>query len=381
MPGKDQWIEVFRKSTHEFKRRAAADPRVENAEKLAEQFAADFNAGLDLVQAEDHAELFEGPPTVLKLCKLRDEALRQLGFHDCFLDVKTSENERALTVLPGVLKELDDLRGDPDELLMALVQGTFAGNIFDLGAATSAALYENGGGDFIATRAKLKSRPWCVDDFDTLRSRWLVSTTTTDGNGYGYGKETPGTSEGGGGGGDAATAATAAAATCHAMTRYKKCVMFVDNSGADVLLGMLPLARELARRGCEVILAANEIPSINDITAAELAPLLPRVAAFDPTVAEAVDNGRLRVCSSGSDLPVIDLTRISPRLAAEVEGADLVVLEGMGRAIETNLRAAFTCDSLKLGMVKHPEVATCLGGELYDCVCKFDVGSTTARTT
>ena len=27
--------------------------------------------------------------------------------------------------------------------------------------------------------------------------------------------------------------------------------MFVDNSGADVLLGMLPLARELARRGCE----------------------------------------------------------------------------------------------------------------------------------
>ena len=110
MPGKDQWIEVFRKSTHEFKRRAAADPRVENAEKLAEQFAADFNAGLDLVQAEDHAELFEGPPTVLKLCKLRDEALRQLGFHDCFLDVKTSENERALTVLPGVLKELDDSR-------------------------------------------------------------------------------------------------------------------------------------------------------------------------------------------------------------------------------------------------------------------------------
>lgn len=47
----------------------------------------------------------------------------------------------------------------------------------------------------------------------------------------------------------------------------------------------------------------------------------------------------------------------------------------MGRAIETNLRARFTCDSLKLGMVKHAEVATCLGGDLYDCVCKFDVGT------
>jgi hypothetical protein len=53
----------------------------------------------------------------------------------------------------------------------------------------------------------------------------------------------------------------------------------------------------------------------------------------------------------------------------------VAVLEGMGRAIETNLYARFTCDSLKLGMVKHPEVAACLGGELYDCVCKFDAGT------
>ena len=35
---------------------------------------------------------------------------------------------------------------------------------------------------------------------------------------------------------------------------------------------------------------------------------------------------------------------------------DLVVLEGMGRAIETNLHASFVCDALKLGMIKHPEV-------------------------
>ena len=40
LPGKHEWIEVFRKSTHEFKRRAAADPRVPDASRLAEQFAA-----------------------------------------------------------------------------------------------------------------------------------------------------------------------------------------------------------------------------------------------------------------------------------------------------------------------------------------------------
>jgi damage-control phosphatase, subfamily II, stand-alone protein len=47
---------------------------------------------------------------------------------------------------------------------------------------------------------------------------------------------------------------------------------------------------------------------------------------------------------------------VSPELAAAAADADLVVLEGMGRAIETNLNAHFTVDSLKLGMIKHPEV-------------------------
>lgn len=34
--------------------------------------------------------------------------------------------------------------------------------------------------------------------------------------------------------------------------RHKRALLFVDNSGADVVLGMLPLARELLRRGTEV---------------------------------------------------------------------------------------------------------------------------------
>lgn len=54
------------------------------------------------------------------------------------------------------------------------------------------------------------------------------------------------------------------------------------------------------------------------------------------------------MASSGSWLPVIDLSRISPQLAAQSGDVDLVVLEGMGRAIETNLYAqlrwgAFWC--------------------------------------
>ena len=50
------------------------------------------------------------------------------------------------------------------------------------------------------------------------------------------------------------------------------------------------------------------------------------------------------MASSGNDLPVIDLTRVSSDLCKSVreKGCDLVVLEGMGRAIETNLHAQMT---------------------------------------
>ena len=187
--------------------------------------------------------------------------------------------------------------------------------------------------DFRATRAKLQARPWSVDDFDALSARW-------------------------------------------AGVPHASAVMFVDNSGADIVLGMLPLARELARRGTRVTLAANSVPSINDVTAEELSSqILPVAAAADAVIRDALADGRLRVIASGSDLPVIDLRKLSPALCDAVADAQLVILEGMGRAIETNLRASFKVDALCLGMVKHVEVAAALGGgPLYGCVCRFSLG-------
>ena len=363
--GKEKWIEVFRASIPEFSRRAASDPRVADAAALARQFAASFDADLDRVASGDHASLFEGAPTVLKLCGLRDRALRDLGFEDCFLDVKTAENARALATLPAVLREIDAIR-DPGARIEALVRGVFAGNVFDLGAAASAARHADGDGGFEATRAGLKRRPWCVDHLDAFRDAWLASATDTSS----LKKKTD----------DVSSLQT----SFH--SPWKKCVLFVDNAGADVVLGMLPLCRELLRGGAEVVLAANERPSINDVTARELRALLPRVAEAERArhvfnenenvhnenlFQRALDTNTLVVVSSGSDLPVIDLSRVSAELVDAARGADLVVLEGMGRGIETNLFARFACDALNLGMVKHPEVAQCLRGTLYDCVCRF----------
>jgi type II pantothenate kinase len=333
---------------------------VADASALARRFAASFDADLDRVASGDHASLFEGAPTVLKLCGLRDRALRDLGFEDCFLDVKTAENAKALATLPSVLREIDAIR-DPGARIEALVRGVFAGNVFDLGAAASAARHADGDGGFEATRAGLRRRPWCVDHLDAFRDAWLECAT-------------------------AETTRDVVSDVVSFPSPWKKCVLFVDNAGADVVLGMLPLCRELLRGGAEVVLAANERPSINDVTARELRALLPRVAEAERArhvfnenenvhnenvFQRALDTNTLVVVSSGSDLPVIDLSRVSAELVDAARGADLVVLEGMGRGIETNLFARFACDALNLGMVKHPEVAQCLRGTLYDCVCRF----------
>jgi hypothetical protein len=53
-------------------------------------------------------------------------------------------------------------------------------------------------------------------------------------------------------------------------------------------------------------------------------------------------------------------------------GVDLLVIEGMGRAVHTNLYAQFKCDCLKLAMIKTERIAYKLfGGGLYDCMCRF----------
>jgi type II pantothenate kinase len=81
--------------------------------------------------------------------------------------------------------------------------------------------------------------------------------------------------------------------------------MFVDNAGADIVLGMLPFAREFLRMGCEVVLAANSQPAINDITAEELRRLL-RVACTKCELLRAARDAALReVEAQGGVVPPV----------------------------------------------------------------------------
>jgi type II pantothenate kinase len=100
-----------------------------------------------------------------------------------------------------------------------------------------------------------------------------------------------------------------------------------------------------------------------------------RVASFPPSP-HLPGDGRLFVCSNGQGSPCLDLRRVPCALADACVGADLVVVEGLGRAIHTNFRARFRgASSLKLAMIKNAHLAEALlGGEIMDCVCLFEEG-------
>ena len=260
--------------------------------------------------------------SILTLDQWRDQHLRRHGFVDCFRVQKERENERMLPLLPGVVKVLDGLDGR--DQLLAATRGVFAGNIFDMGAKGTAAMFL---GDkppgFLDVVATLKDRPWRIDDFDAF------------------------------------------AAAAHRRP-YKKVVYFVDNAGSDFLLGAVPFVRMLARRGAQIVIAANERPTLNDMTIADVRRWWPRVVD-----AAMLNDLPISLVSTGTGEPLIDLRGVSAALNAAAADADLVILEGMGRGVESNLDAALTCDRLNLAMVKDDLIARHLGGELYDCVCRF----------
>ncbi|KAJ9550246.1 hypothetical protein OSB04_014291 [Centaurea solstitialis] len=324
-PTELSWINLFANSIPSFKKRAESDDTVPDAPAKAQKFAQRYTEILEDFKKDP--ESHGGPPDCILLCRIRELILREVGFRDIFKKVKDEENAKAITLFKDVVHLNDAIEEEPKRV-ENLVRGIFAGNIFDLGSAQLAELFSKDGISFLASCQNIVPRPWVIDDLDTFISKW--------------GKKP-----------------------------WKKVVIFVDNSGADVVLGILPFARELLRRGAKVVLAANDLPSINDITYHELLEIISKLKDENGQLM-GVDTQNLLIANSGNDLPVIDLSSVSQELAYLASDADLVVMEGMGRGIETNLYAQFKCDSLKIGMVKHPEVAQFLGGRLYDCVFKFN---------
>ncbi|XP_047151979.1 damage-control phosphatase At2g17340-like isoform X1 [Vigna umbellata] len=319
------WINLLHNTIPTFKKHAESDASVPDAADKAETFAQRYARILEDFK-KDPAGQGE-PLDIFLLCRLREQVLRELGFSDIFKKIKDVENTNAMSLFENVVR-LNDAIEDEEKRLENLVRGIFAGNIFDLGATQLAEAFSKDGVSFLSTCQNLVPRPWIIDDLETFKVNWSKKS-------------------------------------------WKKVIIFVDNSGADIILGILPFARELLRRGSQVILAANELPSLNDVTYSELTEIISRLKDEEGCLM-GVSTSNLLIANSGNELPIIDLTRVSQELAYLTNDVDLVILEGMGRGIETNLYAQFKCDSLKIAMVKHTEVAEFLGSRLYDCVIKYD---------
>ena len=71
--------------------------------------------------------------------------------------------------------------------------------------------------------------------------------------------------------------------------------------------------------------------------------------------------------------PCLDLTKLNKKVtdAMKKNGCDLLVLEGMGRAVHTNLFAEFKCECLKIAVLKNRWLANKLGGDMYAVIFRY----------
>jgi uncharacterized protein with ATP-grasp and redox domains len=325
--GRQYWADSFCTHLHLLETAISEEYPDVRPEKLA-AFRTDYVAAMRALDAEpDRFERID----ILYLDEVRSDLLQRYGFDDPYRGVKARENEVALELLPDLLHEID---GAPSEkLIEKLAFGLMAGNLFDLGALAAIERYQAEASEFRQLRDAQPVRPWFIDGVDAWRRRW------SDGS------------------------------------AYEHVAFFVDNAGSDICLGCFPFIRWMLQKGSRVTLVANTGPALNDVTASEILALLDRLADLDHLASKALASGRLAVIASGNSAPLIDLTRLTKQCAEALGDADLIILHGMGRAIESNYRAAFSCECLRSAVLKVGAVARRLGGRLFDCVFQLQRAS------
>uniref|UniRef100_A0A672RTA1 4'-phosphopantetheine phosphatase n=1 Tax=Sinocyclocheilus grahami TaxID=75366 RepID=A0A672RTA1_SINGR len=328
---REYWLYCFEEALDGVVKRAIASQKdqpeaVERAEKFRQKYR-------HKVQTLRHQPFAYGSLTVRSLLDTREHCLNEFNFPDPYSKIKQKENDMALKYYLKVVTSVEELSWEQRQF--TLVKGLLAGNVFDWGAkAVSDVLESDPEFGFEQAKQQLQERPWLVDAYN----QWIERL-----------KGPP----------------------------HKCALFFVDNSGIDIILGVFPFIRELLVRGTEVVLASNSGPALNDVTNSELQILTEKIAAMDPVIHAALKEDRLALVQNGSSSPCLDLSRLDKVLATVVRerGTDLVIIEGMGRAIHTNYYAMLSCESLKLAVIKNSWLAERLGGKIFSVVFKYEVPS------
>ncbi|EDW03893.1 4'-phosphopantetheine phosphatase [Drosophila grimshawi] len=340
----DYWFPCFRELVTKYAKQAAVSSSsqcdgddADDAAQRAAQFQAAYLGQLQDYQdniANNRGKVVLGTSELLKL---NETMLRRFGFSDPWRRQKQQENASAKGRLKQRLQEIDAIT-DGDARWTELVRGVLAGNMFDWGAQAVATILEQDSNFGLhAALERIEQRPWLLDNLDAWLQRMRNSPE---------------------------------------QQAHKCAVVFVDNSGVDVVLGILPFVRELLRRGTKVLLCANSEPSLNDVTSVELSLLLDECACECSILAHAwLHSQRLLVYANGQSGPCLDMRTLPRELcdAITANETDLLVIEGMGRALHTNLNAQFKCETLKLAVVKNRWLAKYLGGDkMFPVICKYE---------
>ncbi|CAH0558240.1 unnamed protein product [Brassicogethes aeneus] len=267
--------------------------------------------------------------SVRTLLDFNEETLRSNNFKDAWYIQKEKESGVALLEFKDRISKIDSIC-DFNEKWLDLCKGVLAGNVFDWGAkAVSDILEHTNNFGFSQALETIQKRPWFKDDLDN----WIVQL-----------KKHP----------------------------YATAVIFVDNAGVDFILGILPLARELLKQKTKVILTANSLPALNDVTYHDLNMYCCRAAQYCPVLKRAIATAQLITVENGQAGPCLDLTTLSPDLCNLMLDADLVILEGMGRAVHTNLYAKFKIDCVKMAVLKNEWLAQSLGAQQFSIIFTYE---------
>ncbi|XP_060516884.1 4'-phosphopantetheine phosphatase [Cylas formicarius] len=324
---RNYWLPCLEAMVERFTNKAGSlNPDNPEASEIAKICYQEFQ---DLLAKIKSDPLALKPLSIRTLLEFNEDNLRSHNLKDAWHMQKESESLQAFQEFNDRLIDIDSIN-DFEEKWQELIKGALAGNVFDWGSFAVSSLLETstrfGFGEAMKT---IERRPWFHDNFDV----WITHLNRQP---------------------------------------YKCVVIFVDNAGVDFVLGVLPLVREFLSLGSKVILAGNSSPSLNDVTYSELNVYCCKAAEYCNVIKNAISTGKLVTVENGQHGPCLDLTSLSPELCNLIKASDLVILEGMARAIHTNLDAKFTVDSIKMAVLKNEWLAKSLGATQFAVIFRYE---------
>jgi len=203
-----RWVDLFAAQFEDMLAQAAGSYG-RAGKKISE--ARDEFLGLLQRLADDPTAAGDQRLSLIEIDHCRQRILREHGLEDPYRRAKDQKNDRAVELYTPIVRTLHAM--DDQAKWLHLIRSVFAGNLFDLGTPAASEIAEQSP-DFLSAIEDTRPRPWHVDHYDRLAEDLLAAPPA----------------------------------------KWGKAVIFLDNAGCDLVVGVMPLARELAlagaRRSC-----------------------------------------------------------------------------------------------------------------------------------